>query len=99
MAQAKLTATWRLAGARAANAVGPMAPPVHITAWIWKPRLGRYDPNNLAPTTKALVDGIVDAGVLEDDSVQYVIGPDHRHGGKGTAKIVLELREVAKDDR
>lgn len=95
MAQAKLTAAWRAAGSSAADTITPLTPPVHITAWIWKPRAGRYDPNNLAPTTKAIVDGIVDAGVLEDDSVEYVIGPDHRHGGKGPAKIVIEIEEVA----
>jgi hypothetical protein len=94
MAQAKLTKTWREASAAAAQGLDPFTPPVHITAHIWKPRGGRYDPNNLAPTTKAIVDGLVDAGLLADDSVNYVIGPDHRHGGKGEPAIVLEIIEI-----
>jgi hypothetical protein len=98
MAQAKLTKTWRQASAAAASSIGPLTPPVHITAHIFKPRAGRYDPNNLAPTTKAIVDGLVDAGLLADDSVNYVIGPDHRHGGKGAPEIVLEIREIAGEE-
>lgn len=42
-----------------------------ITGHIYKPHKRRYDPHNLFPTMKAIVDGIVDAGVLEDD--------DHTH--------------------
>lgn len=94
MAQAKLTKTWRAAAKQAAANTEPLNPPVHIIAHIYKPRGGRYDPNNLAPTTKACVDGLVDAGLLEDDSVEYVVGPDHRHGGVGHAEILLEITEL-----
>jgi len=93
MAQAKLTKSWRAAAAQAAANVGALTPPVHIYAHIWKPRNGRYDPNNLAPTSKACVDGLVDAGLLADDSVEYVVGPDHRHGGIGKPEIILEIIE------
>ena len=85
--------TWRTAAAATARPIGPLVPPVRIIAHIFKPRAGRYDPNNLAPTTKAIVDGLVDAGLLADDSVDYVVGPDHRHGGKGPARVVLEIIE------
>ena len=91
MAQAKLTKTWRNATALAAHGTQPFAGQVRIIAHIYKPRNGRYDTNNLAPTTKAMVDGLVDAGVLVDDSTEFVIGPDHRHGGKGGPRIVLEI--------
>jgi hypothetical protein len=94
MAQAKLTKTWRQASAAAAHGIPQFAGQVHITAHIFKPRGGRYDTNNLAPTTKAIVDGLVDAGLLIDDSREFVIGPDHRHGGKGNAEIVLEIIEL-----
>lgn len=94
MAQAKLTKTWRQASAAAAHGLTPFTQQVHITAHIFKPRNGRYDTNNLAPTTKAIVDGLVDAGLLPDDSTEWVIGPDHRHGGKGNAEIVLEIIET-----
>ena len=96
MAQAKLTKAWRQASAAAALGIPPFAGRVHITAHIFKPRGGRYDTNNLAPTTKAIVDGLVDAGVLLDDSTEYVVGPDHRHGGKGNPEIVLEIIETGE---
>ena len=32
--------------------------------------------------------------LLIDDSREFVIGPDHRHGGKGNAEIVLEIIEL-----
>lgn len=93
MAKANLTKQWRMAGYVAARGLGPIAPPVRIVAHITKPRAGRYDPNNLADTTKAIVDGLVDAGLLEDDSFRHVIGPDHRHGGKGPAAITLTITQ------
>lgn len=91
MAKANLTKQWRLAGMVAARGLEPLPTPVRIVAHIWKARAGRYDVNNLADTTKAIVDGLVDAGLLVDDSFRHVIGPDHRHGGKGEPRIVLTI--------
>lgn len=96
MAEAKLIALWKQAAIDAAQGYGPIPTPVHITARIWKDRVGRYDAGNLYPTAKACVDGIVDTGLLIDDSNEYVIGPDMRHGGKGEPRIVLEFRPVYK---
>jgi len=93
---AKLTAAWRSAGRAAVTSMRwePYAGPVHIFAHVWKPRAGRYDPNNLWPTVKAAVDGLVDAGFLADDDHKHVIGPDMRHGGKGPAALVLTITEA-----
>jgi hypothetical protein len=95
-AEAKLTALWREAGRASAGLVDvvPYAGPVHIFAHVWKPRGGRYDPNNLWPTVKAAVDGLVEAGFLVDDDHKHVIGPDMRHGGKGPAALVLTVTEI-----
>ena len=38
----------------------------------------KRDVNNWQPTAKALVDGLVDAGVLEDDNDAHLVGPDLR---------------------
>jgi hypothetical protein len=96
MQSAKLTAAWREAGRASAGLVdgGPYAGPVHIFAHVYKPRGGRYDPNNLWPTVKAVVDGLVEAGFLVDDDHLHVIGPDMRHGGKGPAALVLTVTEI-----
>lgn len=94
MQEVKITRAWREAAAERAKYIPPFTNQVHITAHIFKPRAGRFDPNNLAPTTKAIVDGLVHAGLLADDSTEYVIGPDHRHGGVGNPEIVLEIIEI-----
>lgn len=40
----------------------------------------RRDPGNWSPSAKASVDGLVDAGVLPDDSKEHLLGPDPRMG-------------------
>lgn len=91
--EAKLTALWREAGRLAAAGLVPVGA-AHIVAHVWKPRGGRYDAGNLYPTAKAVVDGIVDAGILEDDSNAFLLGPDMRHGGIGPAGLVLTVTEI-----
>lgn len=55
----------------------------------------RRDPHNLAPTVKAIVDGLVDAGVWPDDTDEYVTVLDPRFykpdGALVFAPIVVEL--------
>jgi crossover junction endodeoxyribonuclease RusA len=90
MVKADRVKSWRLASALAVPPNWPTFDhPVRIVAEIWKDRKGRYDPNNLAHTTKACVDGFVDAGLLVDDDWLHVVGPDHRHGGVGVPGIVF----------
>lgn len=49
----------------------------------------RRDPHNYTPTTKAVVDGLVDAGLWPDDTSEYVVTlePDFRQGGDVTVSI------------
>ena len=54
----------------------------------------RRDAHNYYPTLKAIVDGLVDHGLLPDDSHQYLIGPDIRMGEPGTPRVQLYIREV-----
>lgn len=44
------------------------------------PDARRRDPANWAPTAKAIVDGLVDAGLLPDDDHTHLTGPDLRRG-------------------
>lgn len=95
MAVAALTKQWRQAGHDAAKGTPPICTPVRVVAHIYKTRAGRYDPNNLWPTVKAILDGVVDAGVIPDDDHHHVIGPDMRHGGKHpTPHITLTFQEA-----
>lgn len=67
-----------------------------ITVEYRPPDRRRRDPDNLAPTGKAAIDGLVLAGVLPDDNsdhvtaVRYQIGPVFPRG-----RIILHVREVA----
>ncbi|MFF4834058.1 hypothetical protein [Streptomyces sp. NPDC001315] len=58
----------------------------------------RLDPANFYPSFKAFVDGLVDAGVLEDDDHTRVIGPDMRLGPviKG-GRLVLIVQELTTE--
>lgn len=40
----------------------------------------RVDPANAYPTIKAVVDGLVDYGVVDDDDHEHLTGPDMRAG-------------------
>jgi crossover junction endodeoxyribonuclease RusA len=71
----------------------------HVAAFIGYPRNGTADPGNAAPTVKALIDGMVDAGVWPDDDSTHVLGPTYLRDpktGDGTyrVRLVLSSQEV-----
>lgn len=81
--------------ALAAANPGPVMHRAHIVGILHPARAGRRDPANWYPSFKACVDGLVDAGVLEDDDHTRVVGPDMRLGPvvkKG--QLVLRVREI-----
>jgi len=51
----------------------------------------RRDSANFYPVAKAITDGIVDAGVLVDDSDKYVEGPDSRRHDPATPMIRVDI--------
>lgn len=79
--RAKLVDAWRR-GTRwhAQHARLPRLDRAYIIAELCFNDVRRRDPANYYPTVKASVDGLVDAGVLADDSARYLIGPDMRLG-------------------
>ena len=105
MAKAKLTAAWRAAGLQAVIAerrrrtadwddvLLTFGGHVRVQAHVWKPVKNRYDPGNFYPTAKAVLDGIVESGLLVDDDWKHVAGPDMRHGGIGPARLVMTIEE------
>ena len=65
------------------------------------PRMRLRDPSNWAPSAKACLDGLVDAGIVPDDNCRYVIGPDPRMGERvpGTrCHLSLLVVELPDDD-
>jgi hypothetical protein len=92
--QRKLVKAWRdMAHWQAkADKLPPLPVPVRIVATVHRPdrTQRRWDAGNYAPTAKAIVDGLVDAGLLPDDANRYVTGPDMR-AGEGWAKAAIVL--------
>jgi len=97
--KAKLTAQWRKAAATAARQqLGPapsdrMHPPCLVRLSFPVKQNRRRDAHNAAPTIKACVDGLVDAGVWVDDSDDYVIVLDPRFHKEPADVVIVELIE------
>lgn len=87
------TAFWRPAGHHAAQQahLPQNIPFITIHATIYKPRPGRYDPTNLYPTIKAIIDGLTDYGLIEDDDYKHLDGPHMHHGGFDKTNPRIEL--------
>jgi len=85
----------KAAWAMALQAKAPSLQRAEITIEYQPPDRRRRDPDNLAPSGKACIDGLVLAGVLPDDSsahvtaVHYAIGAIYPRG-----RVVLHVREV-----
>lgn len=62
---------------------------VRIDAYINRATEIRSDAGNFYPTVKAIVDGLVDYGLTNDDSNDYVEGPFLHPGYKALAPSVL----------
>lgn len=96
--KAKLTKAWRTAAMEAALADDSWEPAeqVHITIHYRFPDNRRRETSNLQPTSKALVDGIVDAGMCPDDRDENCTGPDNRRWWpNGTPLVCIEVEAVA----
>lgn len=63
----------------------------HVTAVCHFTDARRRDVANWAGTAKACVDGLIDAGVLKDDSDAFLVGPDMRTGDRAVS-FSLTLR-------
>lgn len=92
-AKAALTKAWREAAYVSATA--RTYDRAHITITYRFPTNHRREVSNLQPTSKAIVDGLVDAGVIKDDSDEYVIGPDNRRERpNGSPRVTITIEEV-----
>jgi crossover junction endodeoxyribonuclease RusA len=81
--------------ALAAAKPGPLFQRVHILGILHPATARRADPANWYPSFKAAVDGIVDAGLLDDDDHEHVVGPDMRLGPKvKRGQLVLVVRAL-----
>ena len=97
-AKADLTRQWRAAAGWEAKRqhMPTLTTPVRIIATVHlETKPSRWDATNWLPTAKACIDGLVDAGVLADDSNKHVIGPDMRAGDSwADAALVLTIEQI-----
>jgi crossover junction endodeoxyribonuclease RusA len=95
--KAAKTRAWRTATAVHARAAHiPRLDRVHVLVEpCWTSRR-RLDPANLAPTSKACLDGLTDAGVWDDDDSEHVVEVAFRRGPRvtGIARIRLTITEL-----
>lgn len=96
MARARLTRDLRQAAYLCAkNAKVPHLARAHVIAEYRPPDRRKRDSHNLFLSAKAAVDGLVDAGVLTDDSDEYLTGPDMRPGPvEKSGRLVLHITEL-----
>jgi len=73
-------AAWHAVANRDVNPIPLRLDQVHIIAELRFRDRRRRDPANWAPTAKAIVDGLVDYGLIADDDHRHVVGPDMRIG-------------------
>ncbi|MFM9566151.1 hypothetical protein [Streptomyces turgidiscabies] len=89
-----------LLDAMAAARPDPLFQRAHILGVLHPSTKGRRDPANWYPSFKACVDGLVDAGLFEDDDHTRVLGPDMRLGSvRERDQLVLVVRglELGED--
>lgn len=88
------TAYWRGLGNRAGARVSPVQR-ARIVFHFRFPNNVRRDVGNWYPTAKACVDGMVDSGVLPDDSDAHLEGPDLRRDyPNGPHRIRIDVQEL-----
>lgn len=87
----------RKEGRRQGRACGVKFSRAEITVIVHPKTYGRYDPTNWGPTWKALLDGLVDVGVLPDDSVRHVPRVSFEGGSRAAdgPRLDVVLKEVA----
>lgn len=78
--QAAAVRPWRTLAAEVAAGHPPVTGRVIVEAVVHKSRNNRWDIDGITPTVKACIDGLRDAGVLEEDDDQHIIALNLRVG-------------------
>ena len=78
--------------------------PTHCVAWLTFPTTRRRDSANFQGAIKPIIDGIVSAGLLPDDDILHLVGPDMRidpatRTSPGVVHIELKFTPLAPDAR
>lgn len=95
--KSKKVKAWRRAGRLAVADAGlPTGlPRLQVDCFVIKPAQNNYDPANWAPTAKAVLDGLIDYGLAEDDNRRFVTGPFMHEGGPGDDALKVRVTVLA----
>ena len=85
--------------ARITGAAGKRIGASTVTAVIGYPTATRADPANAAPAVKAIIDGLVDARVWDDDDrhiprVAFIRDPQKAPKGAHTVALIIQEQET-----
>ena len=95
--KAERTRQWRIIARHVAENKGlpKQLDHVRIIAHVHRTDNRSYDCHNYLPTAKAIVDGLVDYGLLPDDNNDHLEGPDMRRGQKHAQPgITITIKET-----
>lgn len=102
MRRTRILRAYAASEARIHGLAGRHLGPSIVTAVIGYPNTGRADPANAAPTVKAIIDGLVDARVWDDDdhlhipSVAFTRNPNKTPKGTHTVTLIIQEQETRK---
>ena len=97
MRRTRMLRAYAASEARIHGLAGRRLSPSIVTAMIGYPTNGRADPTNAEPTVKAIIDGLVDARVWDDDDHTHIpsvaFERDPAKTPKGTHTVTLIIQE------
>lgn len=102
MRRTRMLRAYAASEARIHGLAGRHLGPSVVTAMIGYPTTGRADPTNAEPTVKAIIDGLVDARVWDDDdhlhipSVAFTRNPQKAPKGTPTVTLIIQEQETRK---
>lgn len=102
MRRTRMLRAYAASEARIHGLAGKRLGPSIVTAVIGYPAATRADPANAAPTVKAIIDGLVDARVWDDDDhthlplVAFARDPQKPPKGIHTVTLIIQEQETHK---
>jgi putative phage holliday junction resolvase len=97
MRRTRMLRAYAASEARIHGLAGRRLGPSVVTVLVGYPTAGRADPTNAEPTVKAIIDGLVDARVWDDDDHTHIprvaFERDPAKTTKGTHTVTLIIQE------
>lgn len=95
-AAAKIRKEWRMAACVSAKSRRPPSPLKKVKLWVTRCSSVRTDFGNRVGAAKPILDGLVDAGIIDDDNDDVIIEQHYLHENvaKGKGKMRVRVEEI-----